>query len=96
MKASCAAWSSASAAARRWSFTRDASTPGMDFYVLGLSPNASRLSVRFFLRNTFGGFLRNAEAHQERLKIVRPSFDKFEGTPALEAARRDGEPEHPR
>ena len=35
--------------------------PGMDFYVLGLSPNASRLSVRFFLRNTFGGFLRNAE-----------------------------------
>ena len=55
--------------------------PGMDFYVLGLSPNASRLSVRFFLRNTFGGFLRNAEAHQERLKIVRPSFDKFEGLP---------------
>ena len=55
--------------------------PGMDFYVLGLSPNASRLSERFFLRNTFGGFLRNAEAHQERLKIVRPSFDKFEGLP---------------
>ena len=55
--------------------------PNMDFYILGLSPNASRLSVRFFLRNTFGGFLRNAEAHQERLKIVRPSFDKFEELP---------------
>ena len=55
--------------------------PDMDFYILGLSPNASRLSVRFFLRNTFGGFLRNAEAHQERLKIVRPSFDKFEELP---------------
>ena len=55
--------------------------PGMDFYVLGLSPNASRLSVRFFLRNTFGGFLRNAEAHQERLKIVRRKDDNFDALP---------------
>ena len=47
--------------------------PDMDFYILGLSPNAARLSVRFFLRNTFGGFLRNVQAHQERLKIVRPA-----------------------
>ena len=55
--------------------------PGMDFYILGISPNAARLSVRFFLRNTFGGFLRNVQAHQERLKIVRPSYDAFEGLP---------------
>lgn len=52
--------------------------PAMDFYVLGLSPNAARLSVRFFLRNTFGGFLENVQAHYKRLEIVRPSFDKFE------------------
>lgn len=52
--------------------------PNMDFYVLGLSPNAARLSVRFFLRNTFGGFLKNIQAHRERLKIVRPAYKKFE------------------
>lgn len=55
--------------------------PNMDFYVLGLSPNAARLSVRFFLRNTFGGFLRNVQAHQDRLEIVRPAYDKFETLP---------------
>ena len=55
--------------------------PDMDFYVLGLSPNAARLSVRFFLRNTFGNFLRNIQAHQERLEIVRPAYDKFETLP---------------
>ncbi len=52
--------------------------PNMDFYILGLSPNAARLSVRFFLRNSFGGFLTNVQRHHERLDIVRPSFDKHE------------------
>ena len=55
--------------------------PDMDFYILGLSPNAARLSVRFFLRNTFGGFLQNVQAHQERLEIVRPAYDKFDTIP---------------
>lgn len=55
--------------------------PGTTFYVLGLSPNAARLSIRFFLKNTFGGFVQNVQAHQERLEIVRPSFDKFETIP---------------
>ena len=55
--------------------------PDMEFYLLGLSPNAARLSVRFFLRNSFGAFLRNVQAHQERLKIVRPASDKFETIP---------------
>lgn len=52
--------------------------PKMDFYVLGLSPNAARLSVRFFLRNTFGGFLQNIAAHRKRLRIARPAYEKFE------------------
>ncbi len=55
--------------------------PNMDFFVLGLSPNAARLSVRFFLRNTFGNFLRNVQAHQDRLEMVRPAYDKFETLP---------------
>ena len=50
--------------------------PDMDFYILGISPNAARLSVRFFLRNTFGAFLQNILAHQQRLEIVKPSYEK--------------------
>ena len=56
-------------------------SPTMDFYVLGLSPNAARVSVRFFLHNTFRGFLENVQAHYNRLEIVRPAFDKFEVLP---------------
>lgn len=55
--------------------------PNMEFYVLGLSPNAARLSVRFFLRNTFGAFLQNVQAHQQRLEIAKPAFDKFDTIP---------------
>ncbi len=55
--------------------------PDMDFYILGISPNAARLSVRFFLRNSFGAFLRNAQAHQQRLEIVKPTYDKFDTIP---------------
>ncbi|MCI9158554.1 MAG: type I-C CRISPR-associated protein Cas8c/Csd1 [Lawsonibacter sp.] len=55
--------------------------PKITFYILGLSPNAARLSVRFFLKNSFGAFVKNIQAHQERLEIVRPSFDKFETIP---------------
>ena len=55
--------------------------PQTPFYILGLSPNAARLSVRFFLKNSFGAFVKNVQAHQERLEIVRPSFDKFETIP---------------
>lgn len=53
----------------------------MDFYILGISPNAARLSVRFFLHNTFGSFLENAQAHQDRLEIIRPTNDTFDSIP---------------
>lgn len=55
--------------------------PDMEFFILGLAPNAARLSVRFFLRNTFGSFLRNMQAHQTRLQIVKPAYDKFDTLP---------------
>ena len=53
-------------------------SPDTPFYVLGLAPNAARLSVRFFLRDSFGVFAARALAHQQRLEIVRPAFDKRE------------------
>ncbi len=52
--------------------------PDKPFYVLALSPNAARLSVRFFLRNSFGQFAKNIDQHHERMEIIKPSFDKFE------------------
>lgn len=55
--------------------------PNMTFYILGISPNAARLSVRFFLRNSFGQFIRNVKAHYDRLEIVCPSFDPFDNIP---------------
>ncbi len=44
--------------------------PDMGFTLLALSPNASRLSVRFFGQNTFSRFLRNLQAHQQRLHLL--------------------------
>lgn len=55
--------------------------PDMKFYILGLAPNASRLSVRFFLENTFEKFMGNLNAHYDRLKITRPSYDRWEYLP---------------
>lgn len=55
--------------------------PSTTFYVLGLAPNAARLSVRFFMKNSFGMFVKNIHEHYERLEIVRPEFDKFEDLP---------------
>ncbi len=55
--------------------------PEMEFYILGLAPNIARISVRFFLHNSFGAFLKNVQTHQRRLEIVRPVNDKFEVLP---------------
>ena len=51
--------------------------PKRPFYILGLAPNAARLSVRFFYRDTFGNLMKNINAHHERMEIVRPAYDKF-------------------
>lgn len=49
--------------------------PEDKFYILGLSPNAARISVRFFLANTFGKFITNYEKYFREFEIVKPSFD---------------------
>ena len=55
--------------------------PDRKFYILGLSPNAARLSVRFFYRDTFGNLMKNVNAHHQRMEIVRPSFDRYATIP---------------
>ncbi|MCE5257842.1 MAG: type I-C CRISPR-associated protein Cas8c/Csd1 [Chloroflexi bacterium] len=46
----------------------DRETP---FYVLGLAPNAARLSVRFFLTDPFGKMVNKITAHYEDLRIIK-------------------------
>jgi CRISPR-associated protein Csd1 len=50
----------------------DLQTP---FYILGLAPNAARLSVRFFLRDSFGGFLNHIRRHYDDLEIAHAPQD---------------------
>ena len=57
------------------------------FYILGLAPNAARLSVRFFLQGSFGDFLRNLALHMEQMKIVRPSWETRGNVPLWELLR---------
>ena len=48
------------------------------FYVLCLSPNAARLSVRFFYENSFGNMLENLEKHYQRLNIPKLKKDEID------------------
>lgn len=50
------------------------------FYVLGLAPSAARLSVRFFMENSFGNFLKNLKRHYDDLEIGKNPND-FEYLP---------------
>lgn len=45
------------------------------FYVLGLAPNAARLSIRFFLRDSFGNMIERVLAHYKNLEIHRAPFE---------------------
>lgn len=60
--------------------------PGLDesvqFYILGLSPNAARLSIRFWEVNTIGNLLLRIGKHYDQLKIV-PQFDSEPEFPPL-------------
>lgn len=55
--------------------------PDTTFYILGISPVSARISVQFFLQNSFGNLLKNIMNHYERLDIVRPSNDNYETIP---------------
>ncbi|MHB8989310.1 MAG: type I-C CRISPR-associated protein Cas8c/Csd1 [Desulfobulbia bacterium] len=60
--------------------------PGLDdavrFYILGLSPNAARLSIRFWEANSLGTLLARIGKHFEQLSIVR-QFDNEPEFPPL-------------
>ncbi len=58
----------------------DASTP---FFVLGLSPNKSRLNVRLWMVSSVGDITRRVAAHHRNLELLPAP----EGTPALSIRR---------
>lgn len=53
----------------------------VQFFTLGLSPNASRLSVRFFARDSFLGFIQKSAKHYEDMKIEKQFESDFEFVP---------------
>lgn len=55
--------------------------PENRFYVLGIAPNAARLSIRFFWQSSFGEVIKNISQHYEQLKIVKPAYEKWENIP---------------
>ena len=55
--------------------------PENGFCILGLAPNAARLSVRFFFKDSFGSFAARIAAHHQRMEIVRPKNDPWETIP---------------
>lgn len=61
--------------------------PNTPFYILGLAPNAARLSVRFFWQNSFGTLARNVAHHYDRLEIIRPVSDPFPTLPVWRLLR---------
>ena len=54
--------------------------PENDFYILGLSPNAARLSVRFFYRRSFGELVQNLKQHYDNIEVVSDG-SKFDMIP---------------
>lgn len=45
--------------------------PKVSFCMLGLAPNAARLAVRFFIQDSFGGFIEKMEAHYQDMRIEK-------------------------
>ncbi len=50
--------------------------PEQRFFILGLAPNAARLSVRFFYENSFGKILTNISEHYKRMEIIKPKWEE--------------------
>lgn len=46
-----------------------------DFYILGLSPNAARISIRFWFQSSLGNFVESLGTHYRDLEIVGPWKD---------------------
>jgi CRISPR-associated protein Csd1 len=55
--------------------------PAVEFYILGLSPNAARLSIRFWEVNTLGSLFEKIGLHFRQMQIVRQFDNDMEFPP---------------
>lgn len=67
-------------------FNGDQLQAGERLYILGLSPNNSRLVIRFFLSDSFSVFAQRLLKHQEYLNIKRPAYDDRKTLPVWSLA----------
>lgn len=49
--------------------------PDTNFFILGLSPNNARLSVRFWYQDSFGNFIERISSHYLDMEIEKSDFD---------------------
>ncbi len=61
---------------RRYDYEGIRLNPDEHFHILALSPNKSRLAIRFYLTDTFGVFAHNIEQYYQDTEIRRPRYDK--------------------
>jgi CRISPR-associated protein Csd1 len=54
----------------------------IQFYILGMSPNAARISVRFYLKGSFGDFMKKIEQHYDDLAIQKQFDNDMPSIPA--------------
>lgn len=71
-------WSAVDRLARGWPCDELRLDPNRPFYILGLAPNAARLSARFFYRDTFGHLMRNIKRHYKDMKMFSSAFKKYD------------------
>lgn len=65
----------------RVQLTEDIFEPETKIYILGLSPNAARLSVRFFIRDSFGGFTEKICRHYQDMAMEKQYKKEFDYIP---------------
>lgn len=53
------------------------------FHVIGLTPNSARISVQFYLEDSFGSILQNIKNHFTRMEMVRPKYIEDKGKTVL-------------
>lgn len=69
------------AAGKPYSFDGLPVSPENEFFILGISPNAARLSVRFFYRSSFGEIVNNLKMHYAAIEIVSDNRSKWSAIP---------------
>lgn len=68
-------------AGKQYNFDGLPVVPENEFFILGLSPNAARLSVRLFYRSTFGEIVENLKKHYADQEIVADNRSKWNTIP---------------